>query len=341
MTNRLLLITQKVDEKDMYFSFFISWIKLISLEFDEVNVLCLEKGTYNLPKNVKVFSLGKDKGIGKISQFFNFNKYIIGLDYDYVLVHMNPIWVVLGGICWRLRRKKIFLWYTHKSVTLRLRMAEKMANKIFTASKESFRLQSPKVIVTGHGIDTDLFKPGENKTNGSKTKILTGGRITPSKDISLLIKTAGILKNKNIDFEINIFGEPILESDFEYQAKIKKMISAMNLFDQVKFIGKVLNPEMPKLYRDHDIYVQLSTTGSLDKTILEAMACGLVVLSSNESAKAFLDLNCQIDPTNPEKLADMILKYRQINTTGLREFVVENHNLNKLIIKLAKLIKNE
>ena len=57
---KLLIITQKVDKNDQLLGFFIDWIAGFSHKFEEVTVLCLEKGEFNLPENVEVISLGKD-----------------------------------------------------------------------------------------------------------------------------------------------------------------------------------------------------------------------------------------------------------------------------------------
>lgn len=348
---KLLLITQKVDADDFYFSFFISWIKLMAREFDRLDVICLGKGDFNLPENVRVFSLGKEKGNLKIARLFNFYKLIFGLHYDSVLVHMNPIWVVLGGLVWKLGGKKVFLWYTHKSVTFKLRLAEKIADKIFTASRESFRFESKKVIITGHGIDTQLFKPSQDPTLsvkepglgrqavGQTLRILAGGRITPSKNYETLIEAAKILKKRDFLFKIDIFGEPILESDYKYREKLFQIIKESGLEPNFNFLGKVLNDVMPKLYQEHNLFVHLSRTGSLDKVILEAMACGIKVVSSNDASKTFLPENLIFDNDDPNELAEKIISMSYDPNSDLIDYVVKNHNLNILISKIGKIIK--
>src|SRR3989344_8793777 len=101
----LLIITQKVDNNDQLLGFFIEWLKKLSQKFDKLIVLCLEKGEYDLPTNVEVVSLGKDRGDSKLKQLFNFYYLIFNLrrKYNAVFVHMNPIWAVLGGTFWRLQ----------------------------------------------------------------------------------------------------------------------------------------------------------------------------------------------------------------------------------------------
>lgn len=343
----LLVITQKVDQNDQLLGFFIDWLKRFAEKFEKVTVLCLEKGEFNLPQNIEVLSLGKDKGYSKIRQLytFYFKLYTLRNDYDAVFVHMNPIWVVMGSLPWRLMTKKIYFWYTHKAVTIKLRLAEKMADVIFTASKESFRLPSEKIIVTGHGIDTDLFSPNLTRSNLKEgvlrfdlegIKILSVGRIAPVKNYETLIEAAEILKNKSVDFKITMIGEAPLMEDKKYEENLKFKIKNLKLEENFQFIGKVNHEDLPQYYRSNDIFIHLSKTGSLDKTILEAMACGMKVLSSNDASRSFLPQNLIFDDENSQELANRILELKDSDfNQDLRQYVVQNHNLDNLIDKMS------
>ena len=335
----LLIITQKVDSNDQLLGFFIGWLRIFAQKFGKVTVLCLEKGDFILPDNVVVISLGKDRGKSKLNQLLNFYKniFVIRNDYNSVFVHMNPIWAVLGGLCWRVMGKKVVLWYTHKAVTLRLRVAEKLANVILTASKESFRLSSSKVIVTGHGIDTDVFKPDPNKKiSDGVTRILSVGRIAPVKNYGVLIEAAQILNSRNFNFCVDLVGEAALKENKIYENQLKSKIKNLGLEKHFKFIGKVNHRELVPHYQSHDIFVHFSRTGSLDKTLLEAMACGMKVLSSNDAACAFLPPNLIIDDKNPLKLADKIIEMKSMPLdAGLRDYVINNHNLESLLNKIT------
>ena len=334
----LLVVTQKVDKNDQLLGFFIEWLKRLAGKFDKVTVICLEKGDFDLPENLEVASLNKEKGFSKTRQIVRFYKLIYQLrnQYQVVFVHMNPIWVVLGGLIWRFMDKKIILWYTHKSVTWKLKIAEEFTSVILTASPESFRLPSEKLLVTGHGIDTELFKPDSSKKNqNAKINILSVGRIAPIKNYECLIDAAKILKDKQINFEVTMIGETALPSDENYQRELKSKISKLNLEKNFIFLGKVNHQKLPNYYQSHDIFVHLSRTGSLDKTILEAMASGMKVLSSNDASKAFLPPGFIFNDNNPQELADKITELSKKENTGfLREYVVKNHNLDNLIEKI-------
>ena len=57
---KLLIITQKVDDHDDVLGFFVRWIEEFAKYVEKVTVVCLQKGTYYLPDNVTVLSLGKE-----------------------------------------------------------------------------------------------------------------------------------------------------------------------------------------------------------------------------------------------------------------------------------------
>ena len=336
----LLIITQKVDKNDQLLGFFIDWIARFAQNFGKITVLCLEKGEFNLSENVRVLSLGKDRGYSKIRQLSTFYSLLSALrnDYDAVFVHMNPIWVVLGGFWWRITRKKIFFWYTSGGVTAKLKLAEKFADTIFTASKESFRLPSKKVIITGHGIDTELFKPDINKKS-EKFSILSIGRIAEVKNYEILVRAAKILKDKNIEFSITMIGEPALKKDWDYEQKLKSLISELGLRENFNFLGKINHSDIVPYYQSNHLFIHLSKTGSLDKTLLEAMSCGMKILSSNDASKSFLPQNLNFNDKNSEELANKIVVIKDSEpSSNLREYVVQHHNLDNLINKIAKAI---
>lgn len=340
---KLLVITQKVDQNDQLLGFFIRWLELLAERFKKLTVICLERGEFILPNQMEVISLGKERSRGKfkILSAFYFLLLTLHRDYDAVFVHMNPVWVILGGWWWRLTGKKIFFWYTSGGVTSKLKWAEKWANVIFTASPESFRLPSKKLLVTGHGIDTEMFKPADYKpkTGKDKLKILSVGRITPVKNYETLVETAKILKNKGMDFLVTIIGEAPLKKDQNYELRVKNQIKEWSLEKYFNFVGKVSHQALPEYYQAHDLFVHLSKTGSLDKVLLEAMACELPVLSSSEAAKSVLPSALIFPEGEAVKLADKIEFLSQnVFSYGLRNRVLENHDLSKLIAKISEQI---
>ena len=334
---KLLIITQKVDINDDNLGFFHSWLEKMAEKAD-IFVIANYVGQYDLPSNVKVFSLGKEIGVGKLVKIFKYQWFLFKFlpRVDGVFFHMCPEYV-LGAHLWpKIFRKKTLLWYTHKSVNWKLKLAEKLTDKIFTASKESFRLPSKKVEVTGHGIDLDKFKPAEIKKDGSKFKIISVGRISPVKNYEIMINTAEILRSRNFNFEIRVVGAPILESDKIYFEKLKNLIKEKKLDGIVEFVGPISNKYIAEFYQSGNLFINLSDTGSLDKAILEAMACGLKILTSNEAFKDILPEE-NFTKKEPKAVAEKIenlSKSPNMNKDKFVDYMSANHGLDNLVKKI-------
>lgn len=318
---KLLIITQKVDKNDPVLGFFHRWLEEFAKHCDKLTVICLEMGQYDLPKNVKVLSLGKEDGVSRFKYIKRFYKYIHNEqdNYDSVFVHMNPEYVVLGGIAWKTWKKKIALWYTHRNVDLKLRIAEKFADVIFTASKESFNLPTEKLRVMGHGIPVEDFKNPEESRDAisvEKLRIISVGRITPIKNLDTLIEAVKILKDKKIDLEVKLIGSPVQKGDKEYLQKLKEMVSTFGLEKVISFEGSVPNSEIKKEYWQSDISINLCPTGGVDKAVLESMAAGLIVLASNRTFKDYFGKYGErllFKERDAEDLADKIVALKEGN----------------------------
>ncbi len=288
---RVLILTQIVDSEDTVLGFFHSWIEAFAKKATSIEVICLKEGEHSLPASVRVHSLGKEKGVTRLGRVVRFYRYIFSLrrEYDAVLVHMNPEYVVLGGLFWRLMGKSIGLWYTHKSVTIWLRIATWFTHYIFTASAESFRLGSKKVLVTGHGISTTVFSE-TLPTLHVPLRLITVGRISRIKHYELMVQLLSILGEHGVLSSLTIVGEPITSDDVRYTEELKKMVLDKKL--SVTFAGGLPHREVASALKNADVFINCSETGSLDKAILEAWAVGLYVVTTNEgirSAATFVD----------------------------------------------------
>ncbi len=367
---RLLIITQKVNKNDDILGFFHGWILEFAKYYEKVTVICLEKGEYDLPENVKVLSLGKERNyegrvghpvaersvagvsdtsriISKLKYTLNFYKYIWQerKNYDKVFVHMNPIYVVLGGLFWRLRKNKIALWYTHRNVDLKLKIAEKLTNVIFSASPESFQMKTQKLKVVGHGVDAYKLNC-KNFVGEKEFDIVCVGRISPIKNQKILIEAVNILVNeRNLkDLKLAIVGSGILEKDNTYFKEVEKFVEENNLQNNIIFVGSVSNEKISSYYCRSKISVNLCPTGGMDKVVLEAMSCEILSVAFNKTFESMLsNKGLILKNLDKNELAEKILKFLQIDESKrknlgsqLRQIVVENHSLSGLITKIKE-----
>ena len=265
----LLILTQKVNKNDPILGFFHRWIEEFSKKFEKVTVICLEKGEYNLPSNVKVYSLGKESGKSKIKYVKNFLNLILGLhkEYDSVFVHMNQEYILLGGFIWKILRKKIYFWRNHQFGNTFTRIAVWFADKVFCTSKFAFVAKYKKTILMPVGINTNVFKSEiRNPKSEIRNKILFLGRMDTIKKPDLLVEALNILDKKGIDFVCDFYGNPTPDTG-DYFESLKNKVEKLNLKNKINFYKSVPNYETPKIYREHNIYVNLTPSGSFDKTI--------------------------------------------------------------------------
>lgn len=313
---RLLICTQTVDTEDPTLGFFHRWIEEFAKHCEQIVVICLREGEHRLPKNVSVYSLGKEKRISSRSVYaWRFVRLIWKLrkEYNAVFVHMNSEYVLLGVPFWKLRKTPVGLWYTHKQVPWHLRIAERLATIIFTASSESFRLPSKKVRVVGHGIDTDFFTPGDAPRGAN---LLSVGRLMPSKRHDLAIRAAALL-----GAELRIVGAgPEMEA-------LKRLANELGVESKVHFVGGVTQKVLREEYRRAAALVHTSETGSLDKVLLEAIACGLPVVTTD---KALMQLPLVV----AEPSAASIVEGLGNLPPASAEYVQKNHSLSALVARL-------
>ncbi len=350
----LLIITQKVDENDSVLGFFHSWIVEFAKHFENVTVICLQKGKYRLPTNVTVLSLGKEETPSRIQYIRRFFYFIFHhrKKYDVVFVHMNPEYIVLGGLLWRILNKKIALWYVHRQITAKLRIAEKLAHIIFSSTPEAFRLPSKKIHFLGHGIDFSLFPYAARAPAQNADRLFTimhAGRITPIKNLDVLIEAAAILKESWGDnFVIKFVGAPSAANDIAYEKKLKDLVYARGLEKIIVFAGSASFVEMGRLYKEADVSVNLTPTGGMDKAVLESIASGTLVLSANRAFKDIFGmyerdlLYGERDPNDVAKKIFAIKNMSDASKNKIRDYVYErvkeNFSLRNLIRRIASYI---
>lgn len=130
------------------------------------------------------------------------------------------------------------------------------------------------IAVIPNGVDTQYYHPVPQKKIGEPLNLLSVGRLITRKRIDWLIDTVGFAVGKGLNVRLNIVGEGNLLSDLRQKA------AAMNLSDNVNFMGLVGRQQMPEVYRANDIFVMASQHEGMSNAMLEAIASGLPVVTT-------------------------------------------------------------
>ena len=143
--------------------------------------------------------------------------------------------------------------------------------------RDNFGIDENKMSVLYNALNLDeIMQKSQENINYEKPFFLSVGRLDSGKNHELLIRAYS--KLKNCDKDLLILGEGMLRE------KLQNLINELNLQDRVKLLGFDNNPYkyMSKCYA----FVFVSLFEGFSNALIEAMACGKLVISSDHKSGA-------------------------------------------------------
>lgn len=332
----LLFVTQKIDAQYHNLAATIGWIHAFVQEGFDVRVVCLERGQSDL--QVPIYSLGKEKGYGRVRRTIHFLKLIISLRYDRVFVHMNSEYVTLGGWYWYLKRIPIYLWYTHYARHIHIWMSAKLCRRLFAATPQSMpQLEgNPKRVILGHGVDPTFWLnalPEHWENANEPVHLLCVHRICRSKRVELSLQALMHLPER---YTLTIYGKA---DEPAYEQELRDLVKASHLEERVTFAGVVSPVKLRSIFPKHRLLVNMAME-TIDKTMVEALLFGLYVVTTPRNAAA---IGLPFAPINetPEAIASFILdgKWATVTTGELQEITKTRHSTAGLIHAMSSYIR--
>lgn len=293
---------------------------------------------YTIPENTKVIILNKSKK----NALFSLVKTIKKLNPDVVMSTLSPINIlcILTKIILRNKKTKYIIRETTiKSISIEQTKDNFLEKKIYKTLIKRLYNYADSIISLSEGAKIDLvanFGIKENKIkviynplninliqtksrekvkdinlNKNSKKIVCVGSLVKSKGHRYLIEALRILNfEKNYNIEAYFIGEGKLKEELINEVNLKKLIN------KVHFLGFKSNPY--KYVKNSDIFVLPALWEGFGNVIVEAMACGIPVISSN----------CESGPK--EIIED--------NYNGL---LIEPQNVNDLVEKIQSLLDDK
>ena len=336
---RLLVVAQAVDADDALFGFFVSWLKEASKSFDGLTVLTLRIGRHDLPSNVRVIPLRAKGSRSRFAVAWNLLRHSWRLrgTYDGVYVRGDTQYVVLVGWLWRSFGKRVILFYAHyTSRTPWLRPASWFASHIVTSVRAANAL--PQAIPIGQAVDASRFAE-RHIHQLERVSALVFGRVSPVKRVPWILEE--ILKaSADAGTRVKVVGRSTSVDEQTY------LVSTVERVHAEWEDRDVRNEDAPALYRGYDIFMN-ATPGSLDKTIVEAMMSGLIVVASTDGYGEMLPPDLAwLNPSDAEFGASAVramglsVTERQTISHTLREIAMERHSQSRQVAKLHRLFLN-
>lgn len=132
---------------------------------------------------------------------------------------------------------------------------------------------SDKAFTVPTRVNTEVFRPSR-KTYAidGPIKLISVGGLHPNKNHAALISA---LQSSNLDYKLTIVGEG------PERANLMHILERAKLTERVKLAGHLDQLELAKQLNSNDVYIHYSKAEGLSRAILEAMACGCPVVTTN------------------------------------------------------------
>ncbi|MEX2227527.1 MAG: glycosyltransferase family 1 protein [Dehalococcoidia bacterium] len=141
--------------------------------------------------------------------------------------------------------------------------------------------------------------------------VLSVGSLEPGKNRTRLIRAMRELRDDGVDARLAIVGQKA----WRYEADFR-LIEDIGMTDRIRYLGYVPEADLPALHSAATAFVFPSLYEGFGLPVLEAMACGAPVLTSNVSATAEIagDAALLVDPLSQDDIRE-----------GLRRLLTDAH----------------
>ena len=120
-----------------------------------------------------------------------------------------------------------------------------------------------------------LVKEVKPKATGETLNIISVGRFFWKKGYGYALDAMNLLKQQGVAFKYTIVAEGTIPADIKYQ------IHQLQLHDQVHIINGLPHEEVMKQIEEHDVLLLPSVEEGVANVVLEAMALGTIVVTTN------------------------------------------------------------
>lgn len=168
-----------------------------------------------------------------------------------------------------------------------------VASSFTRLSLEEHGVSPDTIEVIPYGVDLERFVPAPNKAYGKTLQLLFVGRINQRKGLSYLLEALGMLKGEDIHLTIcgRVVDDLHIFAGFAEQITIRPSVSA---------------EELVAAYQAADLFVFPSVGEGFGQVLLEALACGLPILgTTNTAAPDLIEDGVQgfiVEPRRPDLL---------------------------------------
>jgi len=141
------------------------------------------------------------------------------------------------------------------------------------AVQHAWGISGAKIRVIYNGIDTREFRPMPVSDRGRECRLLFVGGSNPRKGVDILLDAFALVSKRYSGVSLDLVGG----WDWSVQ---KEKASKLGISSQIRFLPYVVYDNMPAYYTQSYAFIAPSRGESFGRTVAEAMACGVPVIST-------------------------------------------------------------
>ena len=174
---------------------------------------------------------------------------------------------------------------TKRDVLEILKVPESKIKVIYLAASDKFN----------NAVEKENTKQIKDKYNTGDKYFLEVGTLSPRKNIEFLIKVFSRISRDYPEYKLVLTGKKGW-----YYDKLTDLVKTSGIDDKVIFTGYIPDQDAPYLYKGAELFLYPSLYEGFGLPLLEAMASGVPVISSNASSLPEIvgDGGILIDPSN-------------------------------------------
>ena len=157
-------------------------------------------------------------------------------------------------------------------------------------------------IVIPNIVDLELFRPADARPCDSQLlHIVVARNLEKIYGIDIAIRTCALLLEKFPGLKMSVAGSgPDRET-------LEKLSSDLDIQNRIHFTGRLDPEQMAELYRSADLVINPSRADNMPNSVLEALACGIPVVTTNVGGIPYMLQHGQtawfVVPDSPQALA--------------------------------------
>jgi glycosyltransferase involved in cell wall biosynthesis len=206
---------------------------------------------------------------------------------------------------------------------------------------ESKSFPTDKLELIYNAVNPIFFTHDKKLVNHIENSIVSVGRLVNAKGYENLIKAVKIINNKIPQIQCNIIGEGLLRKSLE------KQIKNIGLIDSVHLLGQRSFHEVYLQLKENDIYICSSIYEGFNLALVEAMAVGKPVISTNTGIAPEIIINNEngilVKNNNPQTIADAVFtllsnkKLKVYFSQNSAKVIKEKFDVNDIVHSLQNL----